>query len=112
MGAFGYTEFDNDTALDWVGATVTCPIEKVLISKNPNPDKLRAAIRIACILQTEKIYVDLDALKTGIKSLEKLQKNKTWVETWDNEEEINESLRILHSKLRFAISSHPWNQEK
>lgn len=107
MGAFGTSEFENDNALDWVGSVITKPIESVLSSKKPDPDELRAAIGIACILRKAEVYLDKDALKSGLKNLRKLQCNRPWLNMWNDLDKIKTSLRELNANLSVVIGTHP-----
>jgi hypothetical protein len=109
MGAWGYDALDSDAALDWLGNCVTdhvgMKIRALLNSIDKHgldghEEELRAAAHVLVQLNfftCEHLYGDLWADVTA--QMEKLRNDITWIEVWDDEESVRESLNAQLIKL-------------
>ena len=113
MGAWGVEPWDNDTAADWFGELFeSLDVDKIqrAIEDEEDYDTIRAACFVLATLG--RVYVwpadRLDELKTlldtGIEHLtsmvEPSQKNLDFLEQWENNPEVVESINRQIEELK------------
>lgn len=105
MGAWGFEPTDNDTAADWFHGLGALGLFNFIESglNSPNACEIRAAAWLVHQLGDNFVYdiCKREAhIELAINKIKRLLDNKSYMESWSDEEEIKISLRAQIKELR------------